>query len=244
MIRRKKTAVYTGTRNLYPMMVPAVKSLLINSDVDEVWLLIEDDEFPKKYGLPDDIVKVRNVSGQKYFKPDGPNMNSKFTYMAMMRAALAYEFPELDEILALDVDTIVDKDISGIWDLPLGDEYYLAASEEPGASIYNGHFSVNIGVCLYNLRKLRDGKCDEVIEALNTRRYMYLEQDTFSELCPDAILDMPSDYNVCHFTKEYSVPRIIHYAGMKSWKDIALYKKYEKATWEEVLKYRRRVYGK
>ena len=41
-----KAAVYTGTRNLYKQMVVAVKSLIRNSDVDKIYLLIEDDEFP------------------------------------------------------------------------------------------------------------------------------------------------------------------------------------------------------
>ena len=38
-----KAAVYTGTQNLYGGMIAAAKSLIANSDVDEVWFLIEDD---------------------------------------------------------------------------------------------------------------------------------------------------------------------------------------------------------
>ena len=41
-----KAAVYTGTKNLYKAMVPAVKSLVCNSDVDKIYLFIEDDKFP------------------------------------------------------------------------------------------------------------------------------------------------------------------------------------------------------
>ena len=68
-----KAAAYTGTRNLYSGMVPAVKSLLAHSDVEKVYLLIEDDEFP--YYLPD-CVETVNVSNQTYFRPGGPNMVS------------------------------------------------------------------------------------------------------------------------------------------------------------------------
>lgn len=49
-----KAAVYTGTKNLYREMVTASKSLLINSDVDKIYLLVEDDEFPLE--IPDVIV--------------------------------------------------------------------------------------------------------------------------------------------------------------------------------------------
>jgi len=54
-----KVAAYSGTRNVYYRMIPAVKSLLKNSDVDKVYLLIEDDIFP--YDLPDKIVPI-NIS--------------------------------------------------------------------------------------------------------------------------------------------------------------------------------------
>ena len=54
-----RTAVYTGTRNLYPFMVAAAKSLLIHSNVEKIYFLIEDDVFP--YELPSEIVTI-NVS--------------------------------------------------------------------------------------------------------------------------------------------------------------------------------------
>ena len=238
----KKVAVYTGTRNLYPDMVPAVKSLLIHSDVDEIWLFIEDDKFP--YELPKNV-KIRNVSDQKYFKPDGPNMKSKFTYMAMMRAALYKEFPKLDRILALDVDTIVNDDISSLWDIPLGDVYYLAAAKEPARS-WRDDIYVNIGVALYNLEMLRDGKGDEVIKTLNEGNYTYLEQDVFNQKCKGKILEIPSEYNATNYTDPTNYPKIVHYAGMKleDWRKMPLVDHYYKVPWSDIFEYRKRTYGK
>lgn len=236
-----KAAAYTGTKNLYKAMVPAVKSLICNSDVDKVFLFIEDDTFP--YDVPKDIVEVRNASKQKYFKPDGPNMNSRFTYMAMMRAALAKELPDLDRILSLDVDTLVVDDISHLWDVEL-DDYYLASVQEPAASRNHGYWYSNIGVALYNLEKLRDGKCDEVIEALNTKEYKYLEQDAFNELCQDEILPISNRFNSNYFCGVSNHPAIVHYAGKKYWQEESEYKKWEKASWEEVMNYRKRVYNR
>jgi hypothetical protein len=54
-----KVAAYSGTRNVYYRMIPAVKSLLKNSNIDLVYLLIEDDIFP--YDLPEKV-KCINVS--------------------------------------------------------------------------------------------------------------------------------------------------------------------------------------
>lgn len=238
----KKVAVYTGTRNLYPEMVPAVKSLLIHSDVDEIWLFIEDDEFP--YELPKNV-KIKNVSSQKYFKPDGPNMKSKFTYMAMMRAALYKEFPKLDRILALDVDTLANDDISDLWDVDLGDEYYLAAVREPARS-WRDDIYVNIGVALYNLEKLRDGMGDEVVKALNEENYTYLEQDVFNQKCKGKILEIGSEYNATNYTEPTNHPKIVHYAGMKheEWRKIPLVNHYYKVPWSDIFEYRKRTYKK
>ena len=241
-MRNKKVAVYTGTRNLYPEMVPAVKSLLIHSDVDEIWLFIEDDEFP--YELPKNV-KIKNVSSQKYFKPDGPNMKSKFTYMAMMRAALYKEFPKLDRILALDVDTLANDDISSLWDVDLGDDYYLAAVREPARS-WREDIYVNIGVALYNLEKLRDGMGDEVVKALNEGNYTYLEQDVFNQKCKGKILEIGSEYNATNYTEPTNHPKIVHYAGMKheEWRKIPLVNHYYNVPWSDIFEYRKRAYNK
>lgn len=238
----KKVAAYTGTRNLYPEMVPAVKSLLIHSDVDEIWLFIEDDEFP--YELPKNV-KIKNVSSQKYFKPDGPNMKSKFTYMAMMRAALYKEFPKLDRILALDVDTLANDDISDLWDVDLGDDYYLAAVREPARS-WREDIYVNIGVALYNLEKLRDGMGDEVVKALNEGNYTYLEQDVFNQKCKGKILEIGSEYNATNYTEPTNHPKIVHYAGMKleDWRKIPLVDHYYNVPWNDIFEYRKRTYRK
>ena len=225
-----KAAVYTGTSNLYPHMIPAVKSLLINSDVEKIYLLIEDDDFP--FYLPD-CVECINVSDQTYFEPESPNMKSQFTYMAMMRAALCHVLPhDLDRVLSLDVDTIVIEDISDLWNLPI-DDCYFAAVKEPKRCIYN-HYYTNIGVALYNLSRLRDGKADEAIALLNSERFEYLEQDVFNKVCRGNIYIMPPEYNVNRYTGNSMVRKIMHYANMKQWEDRLEYIKYAAIPWSEI----------
>ena len=84
--------VYSGTRNLYECMLPSITSLLEHNTPRTIYILIEDDTFP--YELPE-VCETINVSAlkDKYFLPNGPNMNSPFTYMAMMRIAYADLFP-------------------------------------------------------------------------------------------------------------------------------------------------------
>ena len=221
-----KAAVYCGTRNLYEDMIPAVKSLLCNSDVDRIYLLIEDDVFP--YELPDCVTCI-NVSEQTYFRRDGPNFQNGWTYMVLMRAALHRVFPELDTILSLDVDTIVAKDISDLWDLDLSD-CYLAGVREPHKSI--NRLYVNAGVILLNLKKLREtGKGDELIDSLNSKHYAFNEQDCINALCQGGILQIPGDYNSSNWTEPTTTPKIVHFAAIKNYQDSPLVTVYRNMDW-------------
>ena len=216
-----RTAVYCGTRNLYKNMIIAAKSLLIHSNVEQIYFLIEDDEFP--YELPPKTTTI-NISNQEYFSKDGPNFNSSWTYMVLIRAALSKVFPQLDTILSLDVDTIVNEDISDIWNTPL-ENYYLAAVKEPKKS--KEILYINMGVALLNLKKLRDEKKDdEIIHVLNTIQYDYNEQDCINELCQGYIYELSPDYNVTNYTIEAKHRKIIHFAAIKNWEELPLVQSY------------------
>ena len=223
-----RTAVYCGTRNLYGDMVTAAKSLCANSNVEKIYFLIEDDTFPHK--LPNKIDCI-NVSGQTYFDHDGPNYKNGWTYMVLMRAALHRVFPNVGKILSLDVDTIVERDISDLWDLPI-DDYYLAGAREPRKSF--DRLYINAGVMLLNLDKLREGKGDEIINALNTKRYPYNEQDCINELCQGGIYKMPSDYNASNWTEPTTTPKIHHFAAIQRWQNHLLVETYRNKDWTDI----------
>lgn len=227
--RKRRVAVYTGSRNLYEDMIPAVKSMLLNGKPDLVYLLIEDDKFP--YWLPSNV-KTINVSGQKFFPKDSPNMRSKFTYLAMMRAALARVLPQdIDKVLSLDCDTIITGNIDELWERDL-DGYYFSASIEPRRTDYERLIYTNTGVALYNLKMLREtGKVDEVIAELNANKYPWVEQDVFNYLCQGHILPMPSKYNANAFTSPTSEIVIKHYAGQTCWNAEADVQQYRTMDW-------------
>lgn len=230
-----KAAIYTGTRNLYPYMVPAIKSLIYNSDVDKIYLGIEDSVFP--YELPD-MCEIIDLSGQTIFPKDGINMNNRFTYMAMMRAALIKILPnDLERILSLDVDTVVVRNISDLWELPI-DDCYFAASREWHMS--NEKFIyTNVGVCLHNLKKLRDGKANEIIRMLNSREFGWIEQDVMNLLCQGYIYNMPAEYNDNYYTDKVTKPKIVHYLcnndDLPNKKEV---RKYSKMSWDYIFRWR------
>lgn len=227
-----KVAVYTGTRNLYIHMVPALKSLLTNSDVERVYLLIEDDEFP--YYIPKGLVKTINMSDQKFFDmTNNPNNKSRFTYMAMIRTAFTKIFPELDTILSLDVDTFCINDISGIWNIPIDQHYFSAVKENPETGGCDGW---NAGVMLQNLKKLRETGMDDIlINRLRNEEIRFLDQTVYNQECKDAVYDMNPSYNVCEYCMPTKDPRIIHYAGHPNWDSYPEYRKWLNESWEKVL---------
>jgi len=232
--RDARAAVYTGTRNLYGGMIAASKSLIANSNVDEVWLLIEDDEFPVE--MPD-IIHTMNAKKiwRKYIDPKSPNMKSQFTYMAMIRPAFCHIFPELDRILSLDVDTFVREDISELWDLDL-EGYYVAGVGEPHHN-RDGILSINAGVTMMNLDMLRDGRADIMLDCLNVHWLQFIDQDATTCLCQGRILELPNKYNGTRWTGCGEECAIKHYAGMgiESWYRMDEPMKWYHVPWDAVM---------
>lgn len=226
-----RAVVYAATRNLYRDMLPSIKSLLLNNWIDKVYLLIEDDVFP--YYLPP-CCETINVSGQEYFRQDSPNIGCRWTWMVLMRAALPFVFPDLDRILSLDCDTIITADISELWDLPL-DDYYFAACREPATSAggidCRQPLYCNMGVSMFNLKKLRDdGAAKEVISLLNRRLLPFPEQDALNIVCQSAILPISSKYNKAECTEPVGYAKIVHYAAISDWTSKPLVQEYARRS--------------
>ena len=133
--------------------------------------------------------------------------------MVLLRAAYTKIFPQLDKILSIDVDTIVNQNISQLWDLDLTN-YYIAAAQEQELTKQQGSY-INMGVAMMNLKKIRqDKKDDQLIASLNTYWYRYKEQDCFNEIFRGNIYILPSDYNVCIQSQKPYREKITHFAGI------------------------------
>lgn len=229
----ERHAAYSGTRNIYGDMLASAKSLVANSSVDVIHMLVEDADMGEE--LPP-LVVVHDVSGQGFFPPDGPNMTSQFTYMAMMRAALCHVLPDVRRVLSLDADTIFRADADGIWDLSTDGCYFAATPEWHRSN--DGMLYCNLGVALYDLDALRDGKADEVIDVLNRRRYTWVEQDVFNYLCQGRIAEMPSDYNSNWWTDRNAPGTTVkHFAGMTraEWAHLPEVERWRGMPWDEVM---------
>lgn len=239
-----KAAVYAGTQNLYPDMVTAAKSMIMNAPVDKVYFLLNGPQFSEY--IPD-MVECIDVSEQPWFDCNGPNFYTAWTYMILLKMALSKLFPECDRILMMDVDTIVDRDISELWELDMGDKMFAMVPETEVKHIGAYH---NCGVLLENLRVIREEHADDkLIDKLNVRKFTYPEQDAMNRYYKDRILDLDRKYNgsfCCGYADEVY---IWHYAGNPIWQNNKYIKgweyqnKYRRKSWDEVLDAHRKKYG-
>jgi len=225
-----RAAVYPVSRVYYEKVLPSVKSLMVNSDIDEIFLTIEDDQYP---GYLPECVHTLNVRDQRFFDPKGPNIQrTPYVYLCMLRVAYGQIFSEYDRILALDADTIVMRDIgSEPWDMDL-QGCHFAGVPECLISQTRGRPYANAGVLLFDLDRIRRQHLDAVmLEAINTISFQWLEQD-----CINAHLKMlpiGSEWNACQFTSPCDDPKIRHWAYERTWEESEPYLKYAAMSWEE-----------
>lgn len=224
-----RAAVYCGTRNVYQDMIPSMKSLLIHSNVEKIYFLIEDDEFP--YELPPEVECI-NVSNQQWFKPNCINMKNRCSYMVLLRVVFCQIFPHLDRILTIDNDTIVRENISELWNLNMTN-YYIAGCIEPQKSTPTFDY-INMGVAMINLKKWREDQLDsKLIEQLHTYYFEETEQTAINMACQGHILKLNSMYNRNNYTDlRLGKEKIIHYAAIKGWQEFPLVQKYRNITIE------------
>lgn len=231
----RKCVSYCMTRNIYPMVIPSMKSLLANNDIDQVYLITEDDEIGIE--LPD-ICKVINVSNQQYILRSSPNYNTHFTWMVMIRLALPFILKDEERVLSLDLDTIIQSNIEDLWDLDMKDKYVAGATERD-LTKYHGYPYINCGVMLLNLEKLRDGMGKKLLDLLNTKYYHFNEQDCMNEVLTDEqkLIISPA-YNYGFFNQgEMCMPRILHFAGHgRRFNDLDIVQQWKAKDWGEILK--------
>lgn len=210
--------VYSASRNLYPYLYPSIISLLEHNDVERIYLLLEDDRFPKNLPELPKECSIYNVTEQKFFDKNGPNFRTRFTYLSLLRTAYSKMFRKLDKIIQLDVDTVVTDSLKPIWDIDISDSYFAAVREPERDNGKYGARYFNIGVAVFNLNKIRKDKADDkAINMLNTKAYTFIDQDVWNIIGSDTATELDVRYNETRFTGLTDNPAVVHFAGYKRW---------------------------
>ena len=224
----RRVAAFFATRNYYRMMAASAKSLLRHTQMNRVWFLIEDDEFPEE--LPE-VIRTKNISGQTWFQPDGPNYHTQWTYTCLLPLAFPEIFPEEDRILRLDDDVIVEKDSGALLDMDMRGNV-LAMVEEPVRSKFPFKY-FNAGVTLMDLKQLREtGRYRKMIDLANRETLTAMDQDALNVYCQGEIMKLGPEWNSAgHITEHAENAYIRHYAGCLKPLGRRSFEEYEKAEW-------------
>lgn len=160
------------------------------------------------------------------------------------RLLLPELLPDTDQVLYLDVDTVVTRDLRPLMEVELGNhllagvkavypnrnpEHLRSLEIEPGTYI-------NAGVLLMNLGKMRQEGLQPRFLELAKKDFTFQDQDILNLTCRGKIHYLPPAYNVHAMfdyrkDREYADqlfgseavdealddPKIIHYAGNKPW---------------------------
>ena len=160
------------------------------------------------------------------------NQMSRFTIGAMFRCSLPELLPDLNQIIYLDADLFVNRDIKELWDVDVR-EYCLAGVVDEGVDIHNyprilnkypeikKESYVNSGVLYMNLKKLREfgGLKKLVLDFLIENPEAGLsDQDALNVLFHDKVLYLDDSWNQFVFIhRKDNVEKldkaIFHYAG-------------------------------
>lgn len=211
----RKTVVYASDRKLYKHLPTVVNSLLKNNpDIDRVYLFLEDTEFPL---INHPKVHIRDINVfKKYMAVTSPQYKYYLPFATFVRLWLAEELEE-SRVLWLDVDTIVDGDISGLWKINLGGKF-VAGARDLNYNNFEGCTNyMNAGVMLFNLAAWREHKLSlEATCMVNTQHHKYGDQDIINKLCKNNKAIFDNRYNYGRYTNYMSATKpiiIYHWTG-------------------------------
>ena len=227
-----KAAVMCSTRNMYPDLAPPIKALLVHSDVEKIFLLLEDDD-PGVWLPPE--CEIVNVSRQPYVRPGGPNWTNPWAWIVLLRAAFFRMFPDMDRILSIDLDAFCLKDVSALWRIDLTGKL-LAGVRETSKLARPGFPYYNAGVMVQNLDLLRSsGAGEQILRAVNKRYFPYPEQDAFNLVCSGAVYELGAEWNAGRGTEPYGDPVIRHFMGEQAtFRQSKICRRYAAMPWSEV----------
>lgn len=155
-------------------------------------------------------IKIMDVHKKEYSLL-AKRISARHTYVTES-ALFKFDIPnilhELDKALYLDGDTIIQKEISPLFDYDISDCFLAAVDDMGDDKNSNGNsrlaerlgidaaYYFNSGVMLFNLNKMRRESFSEKLTEYRTRRKNYfMDQDAFNAVCDGKWHRLPYEYN-------------------------------------------------
>ena len=130
-----------------------------------------------------------------------------------------------DKLLYLDIDIMVGKDISLLYNIDIEDYEYAAVREKYGSKLIRPDY-INAGMLLLNMKKIKETKLlEKARELIKTKKLIFADQDaifraTTKKLLLPRIYNEQSSFNrkdtvICHFCKRLL---LLHYPRIENYK--------------------------
>lgn len=203
------------------------------SRLNQDYVCIEDEQVK----FLDNVVKSKNpknkvskVDVTKIYEKEFlscPNETAYCTPYTLLRLLvdLVPNIPE--KLLYLDIDIMVGKDISELYNINIDDYEYAAVKEKYGSVFIRPDY-INAGMLLLNMKKIKQTKLlEKARQLIKTKKMLFADQDAIFRSTTKKLL-LPRKYNeqskfnrkdtvICHFCKRLLIlpyPRIENY---KQW---------------------------
>lgn len=221
--------------NYLPFLAVSVRSLIENASPDYSYCIhilnngLDESRVAHILNMQKSNVKIRLVDVSTVIAPIAEKLNLRdyYTVSIYFRLFIASMFPQYHKAIYLDADIAVNGDISGLYNIPLGQRIVAAVSDdivashrdfrryaEDGLGIpYRRYF--NSGVLLMNLDQFRMQDIE--------RKFVYLlqkyhfdticpDQDYLNLLCRDRVLYLDKGWNKMSIDRNYNgMPSLVHY---------------------------------
>lgn len=241
-MKKNNISIVVASDNHYAILIGALlKSIELNHKTEEHidFHIIDDGISSKTRAKLETIVDPKRIT-LKWFKsreiiPDSivvPIDNSAYPWTVYLRVFSPYIVDaDVEKLIYLDVDTIVQDDISKLWHLPLGDHTIAAVQDvglnvacewggisnykELGLSADTKYF--NSGILVINTKKwLQEDVSSEVISVLTKyKEHVRLpDQYGLNVVMANKWLELDPKWNWFAF-KENDNPFIVHFLDIK-----------------------------
>ncbi len=237
MLFKNKTVeiVFTTDNNYKDYLITTLKSAIANKNKNSIYnihilcvdLSEKDMEKFKQLSAHNVNIYPINLSLNLIRGVGNYEINYSVTRADLFKFFMPQLFPDLDKILYIDVDTVIMKDLTGLYNTNLGNKYLGAVNkcipEKKKKSKFlwfkykKNLYNYNCGVLLFNLKKFRqDGITEKLVVAKNSGKYKDLmTQQVFNAvLGQDKIVKLSPVYNTlvqwnqemfeyCHFRQAF-----------------------------------------
>lgn len=132
-----------------------------------------------------------------------------------------------EKLLYMDIDMMVNKDLSELYDIDISDYEYAAVKEKYGSKMLWPDY-INAGMLLFNMKKMSETKLlEKARNSIREKKMLFADQDAIYRNTTKKLL-LPRKYNeqgrfndpntvICHFCKRLILYPKIMIENFKQW---------------------------